>query len=133
MVLEALEDFLPMADQTIAKEAQRHFKKQGLDIRLGAKVSRAAVSGGGVDVIYTDAQGEHTLQVDKLVVAVGRRPFTQNLLAEGTGVELDAARLHPGRRALPHRRRRMSGRSAMWCAGPCSRTRARKRASWSPT
>jgi dihydrolipoamide dehydrogenase len=89
VVLEALESFLPMVDQTIAKEAQRHFKKQGLDIKLGAKVSSAAVSGDAVDVTYTDAQGEHTLQVDKLVVAVGRRPFTKELLADGTGVQLD--------------------------------------------
>jgi dihydrolipoamide dehydrogenase len=89
VVLEALEQFLPMVDQTIAKEAQRHFKKQGLDIKLGAKVASAAVSGGAVDVIYTDAQGEHTLQVDKLIVAVGRRPFTEGLLADGTGVQLD--------------------------------------------
>jgi dihydrolipoamide dehydrogenase len=88
-VLEALDQFLPMADQTIAKEAQRHFKKQGLDIKLGAKVLRAAVSANGVDVVYADAQGEHSLQVDKLVVAVGRRPFTDGLLAEGTGVEID--------------------------------------------
>jgi dihydrolipoamide dehydrogenase len=89
VVLEALEQFLPMVDQTIAKEAQRHFKKQGLDIKLGAKVSSAAVSGNVVDVVYSDASGEHTLQVDKLVVAVGRRPFTEGLLAEGTGVQLD--------------------------------------------
>jgi dihydrolipoamide dehydrogenase len=89
IVLEALEQFLPMVDQTIAKEAQRHFKKQGLDIKLGAKVSSAAVSGNAVDVLYTDAQGEHSVQVDKLVVAVGRRPYTQELLAQGTGVELD--------------------------------------------
>jgi dihydrolipoamide dehydrogenase len=89
-VLEALEQFLPIADGAIAKEAQRHFKKQGLDVKLGAKVSRAAVAGAAVDVVYSDAQGEHTLQVDKLVVAVGRRPFTQGLMAEGTGVRLDA-------------------------------------------
>jgi dihydrolipoamide dehydrogenase len=89
VVLEALEAFLPMVDQTIAKEAQRHFKKQGLDIKLGAKVSSAVVSGDAVDVVYTDAQGEHTVQVDKLVVAVGRRPFTKDLLADGTGVQLD--------------------------------------------
>jgi dihydrolipoamide dehydrogenase len=88
-VLEALEQFLPIADGAIAKEAQRHFKKQGLDIKLGAKVSRAAVAGAAVEVTYTDAQGEHALQVDKLVVAVGRKPFTQGLLAEGTGVRLD--------------------------------------------
>ena len=89
-VLEAMDQFLPMADQTIAKEAQRHFKKQGLDIKLGAKVQSAAVQGNAVDVVYTDAAGEHTLQVDKLVVAVGRRPFTDGLLAEGTGVQVDA-------------------------------------------
>jgi dihydrolipoamide dehydrogenase len=89
VVLEALEQFLPMVDQTIAKEALRHFKKQGLDVKLGTKVSSAAVSGSAVDVSYTDAQGEHSLQVDKLIVAVGRRPYTQDLLAPGTGIELD--------------------------------------------
>jgi dihydrolipoamide dehydrogenase len=88
-VLEAMEQFLPMTDQTIAKEAQRHFKKQGIDIKLGAKVLSGAVHGGAVDVVYADAAGEHALQVDKLVVAVGRRPFTEGLLADGTGVQLD--------------------------------------------
>jgi len=89
-VLEATDQFLPIADEAIAKEAQRHFKKQGLDIRLGATVLRASVNGAAVDVAFRDAQGEHSLQVDKLVVAVGRRPFTDGLLAEDTGVKLDA-------------------------------------------
>lgn len=88
-VLEALDTLLPFVDQTVAKEAQRHFKRQGLDIKLGAKVSRAAVVDTAVEVAYSDRQGEHMLKVDQLVVAVGRRPFTQNLLAEGTGVQLD--------------------------------------------
>src|SRR3984885_7049909 len=88
-VLEALEQFLPIVDGAISKEALRHFKKQGLDVKLGAKVSGATVKGSAVDVVYSDAQGEHSLQVDKLVVAVGRRPFTQGLLADGTGVRLD--------------------------------------------
>jgi len=88
-VLEALDQFLPIADGAVAKEAARHFKKQGLDIKLGAKVQSAAVNGGAVDVVYSHAQGDHTLQVDKLVVAVGRRPFTEGLLAEGTGLVLD--------------------------------------------
>src|SRR6201996_6427638 len=83
VVLEALEQFLPMVDQAIAKEALRHLKKQGLDIKLGTKVLKSTVSGNAVDVVYQDAQGEHTLQVDKLVVAVGRRPYTQDLLADG--------------------------------------------------
>ncbi len=89
-ILEAVDQFLPMADQTIAKEALKHFKKQGLDVKLGAKVARAAVQGGAVKVDFTDAAGEHVIEVDKLVVAVGRRPFTAELLAEGTGVKLDA-------------------------------------------
>jgi dihydrolipoamide dehydrogenase len=88
-VLEALDTFLAIADQTIAKEAQRNFKKQGLDIKLGAKVLSGTVKGNAVDVVYADAQGEHTVQFDKLVVAVGRRPFTTGLLADGVGVELD--------------------------------------------
>jgi dihydrolipoamide dehydrogenase len=89
VVLEALPDFLAIADQQLGKEALRHFKKQGLDIRLGAKVTGAAVSGETVNVKYTDAKGEQSLTVDKLVVAIGRRPYTKDLLAPGTGVELD--------------------------------------------
>ena len=88
-VLEATEQFLPMADQAVAREAQRHFKKLGLDIKLGAKVSSAAVQGGAVSVTYADSQGEHQLVVDKLVVAVGRRPFTDGLIAPGVAVSLD--------------------------------------------
>jgi dihydrolipoamide dehydrogenase len=90
VVLEALESFLPLADQQVAKEAQKHFKRQGLDIRLGAKVSAAKLAGGAVEVSYQDATGTHALTVDRLVVAIGRRPFTSGLLAEGSGVALDA-------------------------------------------
>ena len=59
-VLEAMDNSCRIADGAIAKEAQRHFKKQGLDIKLGAKVSGATVAGAAVDVVYSDAQGEHT-------------------------------------------------------------------------
>jgi dihydrolipoamide dehydrogenase len=89
VVLEALDSFLPIADQSIAKEAARHFKKQGLDIKLGAKVSGAKTSGSSVEVSYADGSGSHTVTVDKVIVAIGRRPFTRNLLGDGSGVELD--------------------------------------------
>jgi len=89
VMLEALEQFLPMADSQLSKEAARHFKKQGLDIRLGAKVSSATVKPDGVHVGYTDAKGAQTLVVDRLIVAIGRRPFTKDLLGDGTGVALD--------------------------------------------
>ncbi|MCZ8131418.1 MAG: dihydrolipoyl dehydrogenase [Steroidobacteraceae bacterium] len=89
VVLEAMDTFLAIADQQLAKEAQKHFRKQGLDIKLGARVSGAKVENGAVTVSYTDAKGQQSLVVDRLVVAVGRRPHTAGLLAEGTGVELD--------------------------------------------
>jgi len=89
VVLEALDSFLAIADQGLAKEAARHFKKQGLDIKLGAKVSGAKVSGNSVEVSYTDASGSQTVTVDKVIVAIGRKPFSKNLLADGTGVTVD--------------------------------------------
>ena len=90
VVLEALEQLLPVADVQVATEAAKHFKKLGLEIRLGAKVSAAEVGAAGVTVRYADAQSDKSLSVDKVIVAVGRRPFTEGLLAEGCGVAVDA-------------------------------------------
>jgi dihydrolipoamide dehydrogenase len=89
VVLEALDALLPMADAQLASEAARHFKKLGLDIRLGAKVSAAKPGKDGVSVRYSDAKGEQSLTADVVVVAVGRRPYTEGLLGEGSGVTLD--------------------------------------------
>lgn len=93
VILEALPDFLGAADAEVAKTAAKEFKKQGLDIRLGAKVSKTEVTGKGkkkeVLISYTDASGEQSLTVDKLLVAVGRKAATKGLLAEGTGVQVN--------------------------------------------
>jgi dihydrolipoamide dehydrogenase len=115
VVLEALPDFLPTADQQVAKEALRHFKKQGLDIRLGAKVSGAKVDGGVVTVTYNDGKADQSLQVDKLVVAIGRRPFTKDLLGDGTSVELDER----GFIKVDHECR--TGVEGIWAVGDCVR------------
>jgi len=88
-VLEALPDFLAMADQQIAQAAAREFKKQSLDIRLGAKVTGADNGKNGITVHYEDKGGKHDIVVDKLIVAVGRRPATAKLLEDGTDVKLD--------------------------------------------
>lgn len=88
-IIEAMDDFLFMVDRQIAKDAEKHFRKQGLGIHLGAKVTAAKVSGDKVSVSYTDKDGDQTLMVDKLVVAVGRRPFTDGLFADDSGVQLD--------------------------------------------
>lgn len=114
-VLEAMPDFLPTADQQLAKEAARHFKKLGLDIRLGAKVTGARVTGSAVDVTYTDSKGEQTLTVDRLFVAIGRRPYTRDLLASGTGVELDER----GFIKVDHQCR--TGTEGVWAVGDCVR------------
>jgi len=89
VMLEALPDLLPMADQQLAREALKHFKKHGLNIRLGAKVTGATVANSVVTVRYADASGEQAIEVDKLVVAIGRRPYTGDLLGPDTGVTLD--------------------------------------------
>jgi dihydrolipoamide dehydrogenase len=89
VILEALESFLPMADQQVAKDALRHLKKQGLDIRLGAKVTGAAVQGDVVKVRYEAAGAAQELDVDVLVVAVGRRPVTTGLFGADVKVPLD--------------------------------------------
>jgi dihydrolipoamide dehydrogenase len=88
-ILEAMDDFLFMADRDVAKVASADFKKQGLDIRLGAKVNNAEVGASGVTVSYADAGGDKSLEVDKLIVGVGRRPHTENLFADDAGIQLD--------------------------------------------
>lgn len=89
VILEAMDDFLVIADRDIAKETSRQFKRQGLDIRLGAKVTSANADKKGVTVNYDDASGTQSFEVERLVVAVGRRPFTDGLLADDSGVQLD--------------------------------------------
>ncbi|MDH5181214.1 MAG: dihydrolipoyl dehydrogenase, partial [Gammaproteobacteria bacterium] len=88
-VLEAMDSFLPMADAQLAKEALRQYIKQGLDIRLGAKVDGAKVKSNKVEVSYQDAKGAQSLKVDKLVVAVGRRPNTRDMADPALGLALD--------------------------------------------
>lgn len=88
-VLEAMDDLLFMADRDIAKVAAKDFKQQGLDIKLGAKVSATKLQKSGVLVSYDDKDGAQTVEVDKLVVAVGRKPHTDNLFSEDAGIQLD--------------------------------------------
>lgn len=118
-ILEALPDFLAAADAEVAKTAAREFKKQGLDIKLGAKVSKAEVKTKGkskeVEVTYTDAEGEKTIVVDKLLVSVGRRAASKGLLADGTGVKLDA------RGMIEVDEHCHTGVNGVWAVGDCVR------------
>lgn len=89
VVLEAVDKFLPNVDTQISKEAFKLFGKQGLDIRLGARVTGSEAKGKKITVSYEDGNGEHSETFDKLIVAVGRRPMTGDLLSQDAGVSLD--------------------------------------------
>ncbi len=88
-VIEAQDKFLSLVDQQVAKEASKQLKKQGMEILLGARLTATEVKGKEVIVSYIDSEGEKTATFDKLIVAVGRRPYTQKLLAGDSGVNLD--------------------------------------------
>ncbi|GAC1036125.1 dihydrolipoyl dehydrogenase [Pseudomonas oryzihabitans] len=88
-VLEALDKFLVAADDQVSKEAYKILSKQGLDIRLGARVTGSQVNGEEVTVNYTEGGEEKQITFDRLIVAVGRRPVTTDLLASDSGVESD--------------------------------------------
>ncbi|MBT2321447.1 dihydrolipoyl dehydrogenase [Variovorax paradoxus] len=89
-VLEALPTFLGAVDDQIAKEAHKAFIKQGLKIELGVKVGEVKSGKKGVSVAWTNAKGEaQTLEVDKLIVSIGRVPNTIGLNAEAVGLKLD--------------------------------------------
>ncbi|MFZ1643536.1 MAG: dihydrolipoyl dehydrogenase [Candidatus Contendobacter sp.] len=89
VMLEAVEDFLALADQQIARDALRQFKKQGLDIRLGTRVTATEKTADGVKVYFKDKDGDHQIMVDKLLVSVGRRPNTDNVAAPEAGLLFD--------------------------------------------
>lgn len=89
VLLEALDDFLVAADRDIAKAAHKSLAKQGLDIRLGTRVTGAAKTKNGVEVRYEGKDGEDAIQVDKLIVAVGRRAYCDDLNLDAVGVKLD--------------------------------------------
>ena len=88
-VLEAMDDFLPMADKRIAKDVLKEFNKQGLNVNLSRKVTSAVSSDKDITVTYENNGSVSELKVDKLIVAVGRKPNTDNLLDINCGLSLD--------------------------------------------
>ena len=86
-VLEALPGILPGVDTDVVRPVQRAFQKRGIDIRTGVTVTGHTPGASGTTV---HLDGADDLEVDAVVVSVGRRPLSDDLLAEGTGVEVDA-------------------------------------------
>ena len=90
VLLEALDVFLAMMDKQIARDANKIFTKQGLDIRTSCRVTGSEVKRNKVTVTYQNSEGEEAQEIfDQLIVCVGRRPYTENLLSEDSGVNLD--------------------------------------------
>lgn len=89
-LLEAQSDFLWMADQDVQKEGMKLFGKQGLDIKLGCRVTGSKKTKAAVELTFEDDKGEEQKQkFEKVIVAVGRRPYTEGLAAKDVGLELD--------------------------------------------
>ena len=115
VLLEALPDFLPAADQDIARQAARLFKQQGLDVRLGTLVKSATVGNGEVKVLLEDKSGETEMAFDRLLVAVGRKPYTEGLLAEDSGVEINE------RGQVSVNEQSQTNVPGVWAIGDCDR------------
>ena len=88
-VIEAMDDFLYMADEEIAKETFKDFKKQGLDIKLGCKLTSSKSLKNSVKVTYENNGTSESMEFEKLIVAVGRKPNTNDVFAEDSGINLD--------------------------------------------
>ncbi|MFZ2236522.1 MAG: dihydrolipoyl dehydrogenase [Dokdonella sp.] len=114
-ILEAMPDFLAAADADAAKTALKEFKKQGLNIELGAKLDMAEIKGKEVHLTYTGKDGKKELVVDKLLVAVGRRAYCDDLLAKDCGVKLD------DRGRVEVDEHCYTGVEGVWAVGDCVR------------
>jgi len=89
VILEAMDSLLGSADRMIAREAKKQFSRQGLDIRLGCQVTEVTSAKAGCTVHYHTGEQDESIDVDRLIVAVGRRPCTDGLFEPGCGIELD--------------------------------------------
>ena len=89
-VVELLPRLVPVEDEAVSAELEKSFRKQGITSHTGAKVTRAVVSGDGVDVQLQLANGtDQSVRADYLLVAAGRGPVTAGLNAEGVGLRME--------------------------------------------
>lgn len=89
VIIEALDEFLPMADKQISRAASRSLKKQGLDIRINARLLSATVKNDEVHVTYEDNRGAQKVVFDKLIVSVGRKPNSDKMFTDEMELEMD--------------------------------------------
>ena len=89
VLLETMDTFLPVADKHISRAAFRAYQKQGLDIRLNARLLSTSVKQKKVHVTYEDTRGAQQIKFDRIVVAVGRKPNSDYLFGDEMMLEID--------------------------------------------
>ncbi|MGH1376296.1 MAG: dihydrolipoyl dehydrogenase [Alphaproteobacteria bacterium] len=90
-VVEFLDNILPGMDGEVRKEAKKLFAKQGIEMKLSSKVTAAKTSGKGVELTVEPAAGgdAEKIKADVVLMAIGRKPYTEGLGLENVGVKLD--------------------------------------------
>ncbi len=88
-VIEALDRLVPLEDADLSKELAAQFKRRQIATHAGAKVEDVEKSDGGVRLTFTKASKTETLEVDQVLVAVGRGPATDGLELDKWGVQSD--------------------------------------------
>jgi dihydrolipoamide dehydrogenase len=89
-LIEMLPRIVPLEDEEISKELERVFKKQGIRVETGAKAENVRKGGAGVQLTLTPSNGKsEEIEAEKLLVAVGRKPVTENIGLESTRVQTE--------------------------------------------
>ncbi len=88
-VIEALPQILPLEDKDCAAVVEKSYKKRGIDIHAGAKLEKAEVGKNGVKLTVGAKDGAQTIEVERVLVAVGRAPIIDDIGLEKAGVKTD--------------------------------------------
>jgi dihydrolipoamide dehydrogenase len=88
-ILEMLPRLVPVEDEDISKELARAYRKRGINFFTGAKVDKVSKTKTGVSVNVTVEGKQQTLEAEKILIAVGRKPNTENVGIEKTKIQLD--------------------------------------------
>jgi dihydrolipoamide dehydrogenase len=89
-LLEALPRLVPLEDEDISPELEKAFKKKGMRVETGAKVTSVKKDANGATVAFTDKEGKpQTVSAEKVLIAVGRRPLTENIGLEKTKAKVE--------------------------------------------
>jgi dihydrolipoamide dehydrogenase len=94
-LLEAMPRLVPLEDEDISPELEKAFKKKGMRIETGAKVTSVKKDANGASVSFTDKDGKpQTVSAEKVLIAVGRRPLTENIGLEKTKAKVERGYVH---------------------------------------